>query len=66
MIPHKQLSLEEIFSDCQEKFENLKMTNLNFFPYCKIPLTSKSSFLFLLDIIFMNQQEDLANTHFMQ
>lgn len=24
MIPHKQLSLAEIFSDCQEKFENDK------------------------------------------
>ena len=24
MIPHKQLSLADIFSDCQEKFENDK------------------------------------------
>ena len=49
MIPHKQLSIADIFSDCQEKFENDKYQflsllestiNLNKF----IPISFKNHF----------------------
>jgi len=63
MIPHEQLSLAEIFSDFKE---NSKQTNPNFFPYWKAPLISISLFRFLLEIIFMHQQEDQEDIHYMQ
>ena len=59
MIPYKQLSLADIFSDCQE---NLKMTNLRFFLYWKPISILMSEFRFLLEIISMHRRAEPVNT----
>ena len=49
MIPYKQLSLAEIFTDCQEKLDNDKSTLMKLFR-------------FPLETIFMHQRAEPVNT----
>ena len=59
MIPYKQLSLEDIFSDCEE---NLKMISLNFSP-CSNPISILMRLSrFLSEIIFMHRRAEPVNT----
>lgn len=61
MIPYKQLTLAEVFEDCQI---NSIMTNISFFLYLTKPLILMKLFLFLLLLIFTLLQEDLVSIHF--
>ena len=63
MITYKQLTLAEIFEDCQHKFDNDKY---QFLSLLMKPLTLMKLFLFLLFLIFMPAPEDLANISFIQ
>ena len=60
MITYKQLTLAEIFEDCQNKFDNDK------FHFLMKPLTLMKLFLFLLFLTFTPAPEDLANISFIQ
>ena len=59
MITYKQLSLAEIFEDCQNK---LIMTNLLSFRFLKLILTLMKLFRLLFVIIFMHQRAEPVNT----
>lgn len=61
MIPYKQLTLAEVFEDCQNKFDNDKY---QFLLYLTKPLILMKLFLFLLLLIFTLLQEDLVSIHF--
>jgi len=63
MITHKQLTLAEIFEDCQI---NSTTTNTSSFHFLMKPLTLMKLFLFLLLLIFTLQPEDLVSTIFIQ
>ena len=61
MIPYKQLTLAEVFEDCQNKFDNDKYQFLSLLDQ---PLILMKLFLFLLLLIFTLLQEDLVSIHF--
>ena len=61
MIPYKQLTLAEIFEDCQNKFDNDKY---QFLSLLHQTINLMKLFLFLLLLIFTLPQEDLASIHF--
>ena len=63
MITYKQLTLAEIFEDCQNKFDNDKY---QFLSLLMKPLTLMKLFLFLLFLTFTPTPEDLANISFIQ
>ena len=63
MITYKQLTLAEIFEDCQNKFDNDKYQFLSLLDEA---LTLMKLFLFLLFLIFTPVPEDLANISFIQ
>ena len=61
MITYKQLTLAEIFEDCQNKFSNDKCQFLTLFDEA-INLDE----IVLLSVIFTHIPEDLANTSSIQ
>ena len=61
MIPYKQLTLAEVFEDCQNKFDNDKYQFLSLLDQT---FNLMKLFLFLLLLIFTLLQEDLVSIHF--
>ena len=61
MIPYKQLTLAEVFEDCQNKFDNDKYQFLSLLDQT---INLMKLFLFLLLLIFTLLQEDLVSIHF--
>ena len=62
MIPYKQLSLADIFSDCQEKFENDKPA---FLSLLESHIEIDEIIRFLLEITSMHQRVEPVNTLYM-
>ena len=59
MIPYKQLSLAEIFTDCQEKLDNDKPA---FLSLLETHIDIDELFRFPLETIFMHQRAEPVNT----
>ena len=59
MIPYKQLSLADIFQDCQNKFDNDKPV---FLSLLENHIDIEKLFRFLSEIIFMHQRAEPVNT----
>ena len=62
MITYKQLTLAEIFEDCQNKFDNDKYQFLSLLDEA----INLDEILFLLSLTFTPALEDLANISFIQ